>query len=82
VKVIHRTPQPVYEFTDLQDRPIEGKFYNYELLKVTVSAETKFRIDKILRTRKMGGIKQHLVKWKSYDSTFNSWVNGSDIKKI
>jgi hypothetical protein len=75
-------PQPVYELTDLQDRPIESQFYNYELVKVTVSPETEFQIDKIVRTRKRGGIKQHLVKWIGSDETFNSWVNSSDIKKI
>jgi len=74
-------PQPVYEMSDLQDRRIEGQFYSYELVKVTVSPETAFQIDKIVRTRNKSGIK-HLVKWKGYDETFNSWVNASDIKKI
>ena len=37
VKFAQRMPQPVYELSDLEDRPIEGKFYNYELVKVTVT---------------------------------------------
>jgi hypothetical protein len=82
VKVINRKPQPVYELTDLNNRPIEGQFYNYELVKVTVSPETEFQIDKIVRSRTHKGIKQHFVKWKGYNATFNSWVNASDIKKI
>ena len=82
VKVIQRVPQPVYELSDLQARPIEGQFYNYELVKVTVSSQTEFQIDKIVRTRNKGGIKQHLMKWRGYDETFNSWVNASDIKEI
>jgi len=72
-------PQPVYELSDLQDRSIEGQFYSYELCKVTVSPETAFQIDKIVRTRNKNGIKQHFVKWKGYDETFDSWVNASDI---
>jgi len=56
VKVIRRVPQPVYELSDLQDRPMEGQFYNYELVKVTVSLQTEFEIDKIVRTRNKGGI--------------------------
>jgi phosphopantetheine adenylyltransferase len=80
VKVIHRMPQPVFELTDLQGRPIKGQFYNYELVKVIVSSETECQIDKIVRTRKKVGIK-HLVKWKGSDETFNSWVNSSDTKK-
>jgi hypothetical protein len=41
VNVISRMPQPVYELSDLQDRGIEGQFYNYELVKVTVLPETE-----------------------------------------
>jgi hypothetical protein len=62
VKVITRAPQPVYELSDLQDRHIEGQFYNYELGKITVLPETEFQIDKIVRTRNKEGIKQLLVK--------------------
>ena len=71
VKVIRREPQLVYELLDLQSRPIEGRFYNYELVKLVVSPDTEFEIDKIVRTRKKGGIQQHLVQWKGYDKTFN-----------
>jgi len=82
VKVIPRVPQPVYELSDLQGRPIEGQFYNYELVKVTVSPQTEFQIDKIVRTRNNDGNKQHLVKWRGYDATFNSWIIATDIKKL
>ena len=75
-------PQPVCELADLQDRPIEGEFYNYELVKVTVSPQTEFEIVKIVRTRNKNGIKQHFVKWRGYDETFNSWTNATDIKNI
>ena len=82
VKVIRRVPQPVYELSDLQNRSIEGQFYNYEVVKVTVSADTELEVDNIVRTRKNGGIKQHLVQWKGYDKRFNTWVKPSDIKNI
>jgi hypothetical protein len=63
VKVFQNVPQPVYEFSDMRDRSNEGQFYNYELVKVTVSPRTEFQIDEIVRTRNKNGIKQHLVKW-------------------
>ena len=75
VKVIQRMPQPVYELPDLQDRRIEVQFYNYEIVRVTVSPQTEFQIDKIVRTRNKNGFKQDLVKWRGYDETFSSWVN-------
>ena len=75
-------PQTLYELSDLQNHPIENQCYNYELVKVVVSTETEFEIDKILRTRNRNGIKQLSVKWKGYDKTFHSWVNSSDINKV
>jgi len=81
-RVIQRVPQPVYKLTGLQDRPIEGQFYKYELVKVIVSPHTEFEINKLMRTRNKNGIKQHFVKWRGYDETFNSWINSTDIKKI
>jgi hypothetical protein len=74
-------PQPVYELTDMQDRPIGGQFYNYELVKVTVSPQTEFEIDKIVRTFNKDAIKQHFVKWRGYEESFNTWVNVTYIKK-
>jgi len=74
-------PQPVYELPVLQDRPMEGWFYNYELVNVTVSPRTEFQIDKFVRTRNKNGVKQHLDKWREYDETLKSWVNVTDIKK-
>jgi len=57
VKVVPRVPQPVYELSDLPNCPIEGQFYNYELVKVVVSPQTEFERDKILRTRNRNCIK-------------------------
>jgi hypothetical protein len=82
VRIIQRMPQPVYELSDMQARHIEGKFYNYEVVKVTVSPESQFQIDKIVRTRNKGDNKQHLIKRRGYDEIFNSWVDASDNKRI
>ena len=81
VKVIQRVSQPIYELSDLQDRPIEGQFYNYEFVNITISPRNEFQIDIIVRTREKNGIKQQLVKGKGYDETFYSWVNNTDITK-
>ena len=42
--------QPFYERTDTQNRSIKDQFYNYELVKVTVSHQTEFEIDKMVRS--------------------------------
>ena len=60
VKVIQCLPQPVYELSDLQDRAIEGQFYNSDLVKLTLSPQTEFQIDKSVRTRNKGDINNNL----------------------
>jgi len=82
IKVIHRTPRPVYELDDLKNQLIEGQFYEEKLTPVRISKQTQFQIDKIVSTRVRRGIKDHLVRWKGYGSDFDSWVKASDIKKI
>jgi len=82
IKVIRRTPRPVYELEDLNKQLIHGQFYEEELTPVRITKQTQFQIDKIVRTRVRRGIKEHLVRWKGYSSDFDSWVKASDIKKI
>jgi ''chromo'' (CHRromatin Organisation MOdifier) domain. len=74
-------PQAVYDLSDMQDHPIEGKFYNYSLSRLLYHPKD-FQIDRIVVTRNKGSIEQHLVKWRGYDETFNSWVDASDIRRI
>ena len=61
VKVIQRVLKPVYEVLDLLSRLIEVQFYNYDLVKVTVTPDTEFEIDKIVRSRKNEAIILHLA---------------------
>ena len=75
IKVIRRTPRPVYELEDLNGKVIEGQFYCEELTPVHISKRTKFQIDKILRTRVRRGIRVYLVRWKGYGPDFDSWIN-------
>ena len=47
---------------------ITGSFYEKELQKTN---QEKFRIEKVLKRK---GDKLY-VKWKGYDSRFNSWID-------
>jgi hypothetical protein len=40
VKVIHRSPRPVYELEDLNGKVREGQFYQEELSPVRISKRT------------------------------------------
>ena len=34
-----------------------------------------------MRTRNKNGVKQHIIKWRGCDETFNFLLNATDIKK-
>jgi hypothetical protein len=79
-KVMHRSPHPVYELEDLVGTQIDGQFYSEELRPVSISSRTNYKIDKILKKRRRRGILEYLVRWKVYNSDFDSWVPASSVK--
>jgi len=76
-----KTP-PVYKIKDLNNEPIEGVFYENQLLKVIHSDEEVYRIDHIIKTKTEKGIKYALVRWLGYSKEFDSWVKLSEIQNI
>ena len=61
-----------YVISDLNGEPFTGSFYEKELQK---TSQEKFRIEKVLKRK---GDKLY-VKWKGYDSRFNSWIDKKDL---
>ena len=52
---------PVYLLKDFGDEEVEGTFYQPELQKVNKDKDTVWKIEKILKKRKQGGVEQALV---------------------
>jgi hypothetical protein len=82
IKVIRRDPRPVYELEDLNRTPIDGQFYQEELVPVRISKRTVYKIDKILSRRVRKGIPEVLVRWRRYPPSFDSWIRASTVKKL
>ena len=80
VKVIRGYPT-VYEIEDLEGEPIIGKFYEEELSGVDKKDDV-YRVEKVLKRKKVKGKKMVLVKWLGYDSKHNSWIPESNIQDI
>lgn len=70
-----------YQLKDLAGEPIEGSFYDEELVKST-NREQVYKVEAVLKTRKYRGKTQHFVKWLGYGPEFNSWVDDSDVHVI
>ena len=73
---------PMYVIKDYANKEIEGKFYTRELIKVKVHANTKYRIEKVLRKTKRNGKPGYIVSWKGWKSPlFDSFVPVEDLEE-
>jgi hypothetical protein len=75
VKVKNTTPT-TYILKDANEVEIGGSFYNEELQKAT---QEVFRIEKIIRKKKVKGVEYGLVKWLGHSNKFNTWEPMSEI---
>ena len=75
IKTKSKIPMYYLETYDGSEK-IKGGFYDFELTKV---ANDVFRVEKVLRTRKKNNIVEHLVKWKGFNDTYNSWIPADDV---
>ena len=72
VSKIKNTVLWTYVINDLNGEEIIGTFYEKELQKTN---QQEFRIEKVIKRK---GDKLY-VKWKGYDSSFNSWIDKKEI---
>ena len=63
-----------YVISDLDGEEIVGSFYEKELQKTN---QKEFRIEKVIKRKE----NKQYVKWKGYDSSFNSWIDKKDLIK-
>src|SRR5271157_2057892 len=68
-----------YNLKDMNGEPIDGSFYGDELQKTN---QEVYRIEKIIRKKKINGIEHGLVKWLGYNNKFNEWKPMSEIEKL
>ena len=69
---IKNTVPWTYVVSDLNGEEITGSFYEKELQK---TSQEESRIEKVLK-RKGDNL---YIKWKGYDSRFNSWIYIKDL---
>ena len=72
IKKVKSTMPWTYVISDLKVVEIVGTFYEKEL---QTTNEKEFRVEKVIKRK---GDKLY-VKWKGYDSSFNSWIDKKDI---
>ena len=65
-----------YQLKDMNDEIINGQFYEKEL-QSTKNTIGEHIIEKILKTNK----NKIYVRWRGYDSSFNSWIDKNTVTK-
>ena len=73
IKKVKNTVPWRYVISDFKGEEITGIFYEKELQKTN---QQTFRIEKVIKKK---GDKLY-VKWKGYDSSFNSWIHKKDVE--
>ena len=74
---VNHTHDPVtYNVEDLENKPIKGVFYREELIPVVNKGVYDINI---LKTRKVKGKKQYLVKYINYPDSEDRWINARDL---
>ena len=72
LKKVKNTVPWKYVTGDLKGKEVIGTFYKNELQKTN---QKDFRVEKVIKRK---GHKLY-AKWKSYSSSFNSWLDKKDI---
>lgn len=67
---------PYYTIKDITGDIVQGTFYQPELSRVTVTEESVYRIEKVLRRKR----NEVLVKWMGWPAKFNSWIPTDALK--
>ena len=74
IKEVKNSVPCTYVINDINGNEIIRTFYEKELQKTN---QQEFRIEKVIKRK---GDKFY-VKWKGYDSLFNSWIDKKDLIK-
>ena len=73
---INKSNVITYQLKDMNDEIIKGQFYTKEL-QLAKNTTGEYIIEKILKTKN----NQIYVKWRGYDSSFNSWIDKNTVTK-
>ena len=79
IEKVKRTNPVTYILKDTLGETLEGGFYEKELQKTN---QELYRVDKIIRKKKIDGIEHGLVKWSAYSEKHNQWLPIKNLQNI
>ena len=82
VGVSSQSNKAQYELKTWDNQPVLGRFYNEELVKVKVSDDTVYKIEKIVSRKTRNKQKGYIVRWLGWPARYDSWVSETELKDI
>ena len=73
---------PIYFLTDYGGDEVKGAFYERELKKIIFDRNALFKIDKVLKKRKINGRPQSLVQYQSWPKKYAEWIDDKGIVSL
>lgn len=74
--------KPLYKLKDLSGDAIEGSFYIEEVQRVPHDQHRVYKIEQIIKKKRIGGKTLCFVKWRGYPKKFNSWIEEKQLINI
>ena len=71
-----------YKLKNSLNQAFDGTLAESELLKVHISAETEYRIERVLGRKLIGGVPHVLVRWLGYAAEFDSYIPTSEVRDL
>ena len=79
VESVNGTIPVTYVIKDSMGEIVKGSFYQQELQGTD---QEIYRIEKVIRKKKIDGVEHTFVKWGGYSDKLNEWIPLSDTQKL
>lgn len=80
IRKVLNTDPITYSLTDYDGDPIEGSFYQNEILKTVIP--DYMIMDKVIKERKKGKKKEYFVSFIGWPSKFNRWLSEEEFEYV
>jgi len=79
IENVLKTIPITYKLKDSLGQVIDGSFYQQELQK---TEQDIYRVEKVIRKKKINGVEHALVKWSGYSDKHNQWLPMNELEKL
>ena len=76
---LFRSGIPIYKVVDFANDPIQGTFYENELQRVNKSRDDLWRVEKVIKKRKIRGSEEWFVSFTGWPKKFNMWLPRENV---